>query len=265
MPLPVLPDREHLRALVRRRGTGLVLALIFEALILLMLLTFTPRIAGKREQGSLLTFGIEADKSAEKSEKREKQKRETRNEKRAEQKPQPPQPTPTPTPEPPIELPPNIIKMTRQEFAAADIARFSRSPSAATGARAEDQGAEQGEPDSAVVGKGPHGEPMYAAEWYRRPTDVELNTYITDRVRQRMPGAGLIRCRTVENYRVDDCNSVAENPVGSGLAEAVRQAAWQFRVRPPRVGGKPLIGTWVLIEIDYTITRARPGEPGNRP
>jgi len=261
MPLPDFPDRERLRALVRRRGTGLVLALVFEALILLMLLTFTPKLPGKRDQGSLLTFGIEADKTAEKAEKQKQQKRETKTEKRAEQKPQPPQPTPTP--QPPIELPPNIIKMTRQEFASADVTRFAKAPSAT--ATTQGQGDDQGEPDSAVVGKGPHGEPMYAAEWYRRPTDAELSTYITDRVRKRMPGAGLIRCRTVENYRVDDCNSVAENPVGSGLAEAVRQAAWQFRVRPPRVGGKPLTGTWVLIEIDYTITRAEVGVPSNRP
>jgi protein TonB len=248
-----LPDRERLRALLRRRGTGLVLALIAEALILLMLLTFTPRIAGTHDKGSLLTFGFDQDKSQDKQDKH--QKAEQKHNKATEKpKQQPPQPTPKPTNEPPLELPPTVVRMNRQDFQSADIARFSRSQSAAA-APSDAQGNSDVGPDSAVVGKGPHGEPVYAAEWYTRPTHTQLDTYISDRSRQRLPGAGLIQCRTIENYRVDDCRDIDETPVGSGLSEAVRQAAWQFRVRPPRVGGKYQVGAWVQIEISYYIDR----------
>ena len=107
--------------------------------------------------------------------------------------------------------------------------------------------------DSEIVGQGPNGEALYNAEWAREPTDAELGGYLP---KNAPDGAGLIMCKTIPENRVDDCIELGNDPPGSHLASAVRQAAWQFRVRPPRKNGVPMIGAWVRIRIDYETTRA---------
>ncbi|WP_417320939.1 hypothetical protein [Erythrobacter aureus] len=104
-----------------------------------------------------------------------------------------------------------------------------------------------------VSGSGPNGEPLYAARWYRRPYDDELAGYLST---ARGPGWGLIDCRTVADFRVEDCVVVGESPQGSGIGKAVQAAAWQFKVRPPQRAGRPMVGEWVRIRIFYEI------EPG---
>ena len=72
----------------------------------------------------------------------------------------------------------------------------------------------------------------------------------------------MIACKTVANFHVENCQSIGESPLGSGLGRDMRLAAWQFLVRPPRRGGKPLIGSWVSIRIDFHVTVAkRPSGP----
>ena len=41
------------------------------------------------------------------------------------------------------------------------------------------------------------------------------------------------------------------------MGRAVLAAAWQFRVRPPMVGGQYQIGDWVRIMISYDIREKR--------
>jgi protein TonB len=139
-----------------------------------------------------------------------------------------------PTIAPPHESP--WIEMSKADMAASDIGKM---PKGAGGSAAG---------DSEQVGRAPNGEILYAAEWARHPTNAELGGYLP---RNAPDGWGLVACRTAEGNRVEDCIELGQSPRGSRLASAVRQAAWQFRVRPPRKNGRPLIGSWVQIRIDY--------------
>ena len=132
--------------------------------------------------------------------------------------------------------------MSKAEMAAADISNLPKS------------GVGSGGEDSEVVGQGPHGEALYAAEWARRPTNAELGGYLPHDAPE---GYGLVACKTMPENRVDDCVELENYPLGSHLARAVREAAWQFRVRPPRKNGRPLIGSWVQIRIDYYSVSAK--------
>lgn len=112
----------------------------------------------------------------------------------------------------------------------------------------------QGQPDSQQVGTAPNGEPLFAARWYREPTRQELSGYLSTAT---APSAALIACRTVPDFRVEDCQLISESPAGSDIGRAVLAATWQFRVRPARVGGRTQVGSWVRIRIDYTVTVVR--------
>jgi hypothetical protein len=163
--------------------------------------------------------------------------------------------TPAVTTAAPTHAPPtppwNVTPLTQQQFAAADIANKPARSDTGSGGAGTAAGAGDGKDSSAVYGPGdgPGGEQMFNAEWYRRPSHAEMAFYLP-------PGGapvgwGMIACKTAERYHVEDCRELGESP-GSGLAKALRQAAWQFLVRPPRSGGRPLIGAWVRIRFDFT-------------
>lgn len=234
------------------RFVALALAVGLTALLLLSLLSLVPNRAGNaRNQSPLIAFDVAGDrpKAAQKAE-----------QKRAERQRQPDPPRPRDAAQPPpqardtprSEWPKDIILMTRRDYARSDIGS-AKAAAPDAGARADAGGGSPG--DSAIASRdGPNGETLYVAEWYRRPTDAELAAY---RPPMTTEGWGLIACRTAPGYRVEDCRELDDFPRGSRLAGAVRQAAWQFRVRPPRIGGRELVGEWVAIRIDYRIRRER--------
>ncbi|HEX7852626.1 MAG TPA: hypothetical protein VF503_02930 [Sphingobium sp.] len=231
---------------MKRRGTALVLTILVHLLmLLLLLLTHGPQIVKKVEDNGLVTFSVMPD--AQKKNAGEKTKAETKQADKAAAAPNPKPAEPAPpsvAPKPKDETP-SFIQLSPSDFAAADVGKIP-SRGAANGA-----GGSTGNSKAvAGPGEGPGGVQLYEAEWYRRPTDAELATYMPPNPPRE--GWGLVACKTIENFHVENCQTLGESPTGSGLAKAVRQAAWQFLVRPPRIDGKSQVGAWVRIRIDYT-------------
>ena len=247
------PDPQH--EALRRRTIAIVLTILAHALLLLMLLRLAPEQFRLPEAPQLKTFSLMPESTA--AEKRTATvDRAQRRSGGAPKQPPPPREVQQPTVPPPTPAPPlNIIPLSRQDMAVADLSRLHSD----VGERASGQGQATGAgsgPDSGAVygpslGGGSGGEQLYNAEWYREPTDAELAFYLPKTGGPRI-GSAMIACQTVERYHVDNCRELGDSPPGTGLARAIRQAAWQFLVRPPRVGGKVMVGAWVRIRIDFT-------------
>lgn len=151
---------------------------------------------------------------------------------------------PTPMPRPTVMPPLDLSRKTTDEVSSFDLGKLSRSPGGSAGTAEQTSAAAYG------PGEGPGGARLYNAEWYREPSDAEISGYMP--VSNIRPEWAMIACRTIERYHVEKCQELGESPRGSGLARAMRKAAWQFLVRPPRIDGKPVIGAWVRIRIVFT-------------
>ncbi|MCE7795771.1 hypothetical protein LWE61_04270 [Sphingobium sufflavum] len=229
-------------ARLTRSSVALIATILVHLLLLLILLLSRGQPVVKQEERDLMTFSVTPDPAKKDAGAKTKQP----EKKAALQAAAPPAVKPVVTPDPPPQVAaPSIIPMTRDAFAASNIANLpSHGKSAGSAGAGSDSALASG------PGQGPGGVQLYEAEWYRRPSDMELAGYLPA---ERPPnGWGLVACKTVENFHVENCQSLGESPPGSGFARAVRQAAWQFLVRPPRIDGRAQVGAWVRIRIDYS-------------
>ena len=250
-----IPYVDQLNIGAGRRALAIGLAVLIPALLLLLLLSFGSGKPPDFRTERVSTLRLEArDVAADSPEKVEAEpdRSETRPERPqaaidpappaepaeprvAEPAPPPPTPAPVERPSPPVPPRPAV-----------------RPPGGAVYGPPDTGTPRSSFRDSEQVGTAPNGEPLYAATWYREPSDGELRGYLST---ASGPGWGLIACRTAPDYRVEDCVGLDEYPTGSQINRAVLAAAWQFRVRPPRRGGQQLVGAWVRIRIDYGVRR----------
>lgn len=264
MPDPVteltIPQDTRFKANLGQRATAVLLALLVEALLVLAvislgLVTAPPKSKPGTRLVSVAIKPADDDKPRQSKAAPAKSDPDSRT---AKPRPdvQPPAETVVQVVQPIAQMPPAIIPISKNQLAALDIARVPRAASPPGPAKALYGPVDTASPgDSKRVGSAPNGQPLYAAAWYREPSDMELAGYLST---AEGPGFALIACRTVSEWRVEDCVALDEYPSGSNMARAVLAAAWQFRVRPPRLGGVYKVGEWVRIRIDYEMRR-RPG------
>jgi hypothetical protein len=250
------------RASWRDRSTSLGLAIAIIALVLYLLIRAgaLPFVTEKKEPPltfQMLPSPVVANEQGHVIQKTQKQKA-------ASGAPPAAHAPPTPkTPPPPAQpLPPNMIVLN-DSLSSTDIGKIaSAAPESGAGTTTgKDSSSDYG------PGAGPGGARLYNAEWYQRPTDAQMAFYMP---KNGQSGTADIACKTIERYHVENCQILGESPPGTGLARAVREAAWQFLILPPRQGGKALIGSWVRIHYTFTVHRVkddsdRPPVPDNAP
>jgi hypothetical protein len=251
----MLPSRQAFRTdLARtplsRRAAAFAFALVIELLLLLALLKLGAQGPAPDNALDTKTFSINPAQTVSKersaaakpaSASQPERQKEPPKEKKQIVSPRPPDPTKPP-----------LVDMSSEDFAAADISKLPHGRGTAGGTAGK--GAAYGPP-----GGGPPGNAqLFDADWYREPTRGELSPYFPAGTRA---GWGLIACQTAPRYRVENCHALSDSP-GSGLAQSLRRAAWQFQVIPPRIDGRPVIGAWVRIRFDLTEQKDRDESEG---
>ena len=241
----LVPDRR--REPLGRRAIAFLIALGIHVLLIVLLLTLAPPTPKAKDEPKVFELrSFNEPKAVQKPAARAK---------KAPSKPAPRAPV-TPPVVPKVTPAPQLF--VKQLFEGVDISKL---PNHRDEIAAADESTGTGQDSKADYGpgEGPGGQTLYRAEWFKEPTHAELAYYLP-----RGAPAGswaVIACRTVERYRVEDCQALGESPTGSGLSRAIVNAAWQFRVKPPRINGKFEVGAWVKIRIDFSQPPAETGTP----
>ncbi len=247
-PLPATPYVQQLNIGTGRRALAITLAVSIAGLLLFLLLSWSAeKEPDKKEEFvsvvNLPASEISTDSPEPSSPEQKSAAKQTTSPQPEPQLPQPTDPLPAQVAQPNAPPPPVAAPIPSPTNPPIGV----RPPSGRVYGP-PDRGGSSGSRDTERVGTAPNGEPLYAAAWYREPSDAELRGYLST---ASGPGWGLIACRTAPDYRVEDCVGLEEYPSGSQINRAVLAAAWQFKVRPPRLGGRSMVGSWVRIRIDY--------------
>jgi len=232
---------------LRQRSTSIIIALTVEALIFFGLIRLGGWVPSKHQQSAPLS--VNSWSLTHDSPKPAATHQSTQAPKAEPAKPPPPRQRVLPPQIPPPlspRAPSPVVELSKEDYAASDIGKLKSSSADSSNATGKGAGPSYG------PGEGPGGARLISADWYEEPSQGALAYYLP----KGLPpdSWAMIACQTAPHYHVENCMSLSESPPGSGLGKAMRQASWQFLVRPPMLNGKPMIGTWVKIRFNW-ITR----------
>jgi protein TonB len=221
LPAYRLPS-PHDRTPLQRRASGFALALGVNIVFLFVLLTLgvIPPLVHKPSRALIVDLIPESHNSAAERTKTVAPQATHSASSRPVPKPPPIVIASRPTITPPHQ--PAWIEMSKDDMAASDVRSLARA-----GAGSGSAG------DSEEVGRGPHGEVLYAAEWAREPTDAELNGYMP---KNWTDGFGLVACKTIAGDRVEDCSSSIRLLARASPARCARPRGSSTSARRARAG-----------------------------
>ena len=222
----------------------MALALAINLLVLLALLGISGiRPVPMKDDGGTLVFDVprqdEAAAPTKPAEQQRKKRRRPRNARSCRR------PTSScrflrPSPRPTGEL--ELVELTKQELSKTDeaMARQGGAGGARHGPRRGFRGGRQGtEGRDALRGR--------MAARADRAGDQPLYA------RQRPAGFGDDRLQDLSAISGRRLLRMGSVPASARLDRELMEAAWQFKVRPPRKNGQAMIGEWVRIRFDYGV------------
>jgi len=230
----------------RRRVASFALALAVEALLLIALLTFGPRLTPAtkpvRPPSTFSLIPSTEDASTGTNRRAAKQTAKTSSGAATPQRP-PSVPAPTAVPTPWDGSLPGVLRI---DLGAKNISKLKSSAPPAIKSDQDQTDSQLAEGRGFATG----GQSYSIGDWYRLPTRAEVGPYLPKRTITK--GWGLILCKTAPRYHVEDCHIVGESPAGSGLGRATLNMSWQFLIRPSRRNGQALIGSPIGVKFELT-------------
>ncbi|MBN8810229.1 MULTISPECIES: energy transducer TonB [unclassified Sphingomonas] len=100
---------------------------------------------------------------------------------------------------------------------------------------------------------------LFPASWAEMPSQRLLGKHNPPRPRyEGVSGGALLACHVLPSRRLADCEVLRETPEGYGFGKAAREAATDFRVNPPMLGGQVVARGRVAIPVAFRNREPRP-------